>query len=162
MAQTSAIPSYVELLWPTLQAIRELGGSGSITEIAEKVVALEQFTEEQQSVPHGGGPQTEIGYRLAWSRTYLKGMGLLDNSTRGVGALTNQGRDPDLNEDLVLRLHAEHTAWLRARRRAGSKAEPSSASTDLAEADQASARDWKEQLLDEILTMTPAGFERLA
>ncbi|HEX9517260.1 MAG TPA: winged helix-turn-helix domain-containing protein [Streptosporangiaceae bacterium] len=33
---------------------------------------------------HNDGPETEIGYRLAWARTYLKGMGLLTNSARGV------------------------------------------------------------------------------
>ena len=40
---------------------------------------------------HNNGPETEIGYRLAWGRTYLKGMGLLTNSTRGVWALTDEG-----------------------------------------------------------------------
>src|SRR6266498_1127352 len=87
MAQPPIVPSYVELLWPTLQAIRAIGDSGSIEEIVEKVVELEGFTEAQQSVPHGDGPGSEIQYRLAWSRTYLKGMGLLDNSARGVWAL---------------------------------------------------------------------------
>jgi restriction system protein len=40
---------------------------------------------------HNNGPETEIGYRLAWARTYLKGMGLLTNSARGVWALTHEG-----------------------------------------------------------------------
>jgi restriction system protein len=54
MAQPPIVPSYVELLWPTLRAIRAIGDSGSIEEIVEKVVELEGFTEEQQSVLHGG------------------------------------------------------------------------------------------------------------
>jgi hypothetical protein len=37
-------------MWPTIKAIRALGGSGSIDEIVEKVVELEGFTEEQQAV----------------------------------------------------------------------------------------------------------------
>jgi hypothetical protein len=65
MAHTLSVPSYVELLWPTVKAIRALGGSGSISEIVEKVVELEGFTEEQQAVPHGDGPQSQIEYRLA-------------------------------------------------------------------------------------------------
>lgn len=36
--------------------------------------------------------QTEIGYRLAWARTYLKKFGLLENSSRGVWALTEKAR----------------------------------------------------------------------
>jgi restriction system protein len=36
-------------------------------------------------------PGTEIGYRLAWARTYLKGMGLAENSQRGVWSLADAG-----------------------------------------------------------------------
>ncbi len=36
---------------------------------------------------HGSTSQTEVEYRLAWSRTYLKKYGLLQNSTRGVWSL---------------------------------------------------------------------------
>ena len=92
MEQAPAIPSHAELLWPTLRAVLAIGGSASIDEIVEKVVELEGFTEEQQSVPHGDGPRSEIEYRLAWSRTYLKGTGVLDNSARGVWTVTDKGR----------------------------------------------------------------------
>jgi len=79
-------PPYHELLWPALQAVAELGGSASISEIVETVIKREGFSDAQQAVLHNDGPETEIGYRLAWARTYLKGMGLLTNSSRGVWA----------------------------------------------------------------------------
>ena len=66
------IPSYSDLLWTTIVAVRRLGGSGSIDEIAEAVVDQEGFTEEQQQVLHGDGPQTEIEYRPAWARSYSR------------------------------------------------------------------------------------------
>ena len=88
------IPVYHEMLWPVLQAVAELGGSGSIGEIVETVVRREGFTDDQQAVLHNDGPETEIGYRLAWARTYLKAMGLLTNSARGVWALTDGGTGP--------------------------------------------------------------------
>jgi restriction system protein len=162
MAQAPVVPSYVELLWPTLEAIRAIGGSGSIEEIVEKVVELEGFTEEQHSVLHGDGPRSQIEYRLAWSRTYLKGMGLLDNSARGVWALTDKGRDPSLDEDIVLKLHTAYAAQSRARHRARRKAERDREPAEVDEVDQEGARDWKEELLDAMLAMPPAGFERLA
>jgi restriction system protein len=83
------VPPYHELLWPALQAVAELGGSASISEIVETVIKREGFSNAQQAVLHNDGPETEIGYRLAWARTYLKGMGLLTNSSRGVWALTD-------------------------------------------------------------------------
>ena len=52
--------------------------------IVETVVKRQAFSDAQQAVLHNNGPETEIGYRLAWARTYLKGMGLLTNSARGV------------------------------------------------------------------------------
>jgi restriction system protein len=162
MAQPPVVPSYVELLWPTLRAIRAIGDSGSIEEIVEKVVELEGFTEEQQSVLHGDGPGSEIQYRLAWTRTYLKGMGLLDNSARGVWALTDKGRDPTLDEATVLKLHAEYTTQLRARQRARRKAERDREPAIVDQPGQEPARDWKEELLDALLAMPPAAFERLA
>jgi hypothetical protein len=85
------VPQYHELLWPTLQAVSELGGSASISEIMETVIKREGFTDEQQSVLHNNGPNTETAYRLAWARTYLKGMRLLANSARGVWTLTDEG-----------------------------------------------------------------------
>ena len=88
---TADVPPYHELLWPTLQAVAELGGSASIGEIAEAVIKRQGFSDAQQAVLHNNGPETEIGYRLAWARSYLKGMGLLTNSARGIWALTDEG-----------------------------------------------------------------------
>jgi len=97
------VPPYHELLLPALQAVGELGGSASISEIVETVIRREGFSDAQQAVLHNDGPETEIGYRLAWARTYLKGMGLLTNSSRGVWALTDDGtgllRDPSATDD---------------------------------------------------------------
>jgi len=80
----AGMPPYHELLWPTLQAVQELGGSASIDEIVETVIKNDGLSDEQQEVLHHDGPGTELGYRLAWARTYLKGMDLLTNSARGV------------------------------------------------------------------------------
>jgi restriction system protein len=162
MADIPSVPSYADLLWPTVKALRDLGGSGSINEIVEKVVELEGFTEEQQAVPHGDGPQSQIEYRLAWARSYLKGMGLLDNSARGVWTLTEKGRDPSLDEETVLRLLGEHNAKARAQQKARRRAERDRAPVDVDEPDQDITRDWKEELLEVLLAMSSAGFERLA
>lgn len=86
----AGMPPYHELLWPTLQAVLELG-SASIDEIVETVIKVEGLSDDQQAVLHHDGPGTELGYRLAWARTYLKGMGLLTNSARGVWTMTEEG-----------------------------------------------------------------------
>jgi restriction endonuclease Mrr len=102
MTAATEIPRYNELLWPALLAVDELGGSASIGEMVGAVVKRERFTDEQLAVLHNEGPETEIGYRLAWARSYLKGMGLLTNSARGVLSLTDAGaallNDPSMDD----------------------------------------------------------------
>lgn len=88
-----SLPAYDDLFEPTIKALKALGGSGSIQEIYDKVCELEGYSEEQQSVLHKGGSQTEINYRLAWARTYLKTYGSLENVGRGVWSLTETGRN---------------------------------------------------------------------
>ena len=58
---------------PLLRALRALGGSGSIEEIYDKVVELEKLPEEVLAQLHDpeNSTQSEVGYRLAWARTYL-------------------------------------------------------------------------------------------
>lgn len=149
------VPSYSELLGPTLRAVIALGDSGTIEEINSKVLELEHFTDDQQSVLHGDGPGTEIEYRLAWARTYLKGMNALNNSSRGVWSVTEAGRQMD--DQALQEAHSFYRTRLRdarrTRRRGRSQAEPD---------DEArSESSWKEQLLERLLDLTPNDFERL-
>ena len=160
------VPQYHEMLWPALQAVAELGGSASIGEIVETVISREGFSDAQQAVLHNNGPETEIGYRLAWARTYLKGMGLLTNSARGVWALTDEGTalltDPSATDgqrlEKVRQMWSAHLADLRKARK--SRYSQNADEPDAAElAEEVS---WKEQLLEQLLIMAPDAFERLA
>ena len=86
-----AVPKYDDLFNPLLKAIHNLGGSASISEQEDEVASILGLTEKEISEIHRGN-RTKFGYRLAWARNYLKGFGLLDNSSRGVWSLTVQGR----------------------------------------------------------------------
>jgi len=65
------MPTFDSLMNPLLAALFELGGSGSIDEIYEKVVEMQHIDDELASVPHNPEKSnlSEIGYRLAWART---------------------------------------------------------------------------------------------
>ena len=66
--------TYDQLMQPLMTALVNLGGSGRIDEIYEAVLELEKLDEETLGILHNPekSSQTEIGYRLAWARTYLK------------------------------------------------------------------------------------------
>lgn len=159
VAVTKTVPPYTDMLWPTLQSAIALGGSASIAELDAAVIEAEQFSSEQQDVLHGDGPQTEIQYRLAWARTYLKGMGLLTNSKRGVWAVTEAGQDA--TEKQIGPLHSQFVAAYTKKRKKKS-GEKSSVSSEIDQVEAEAEADWKDELLDTLLGMSPAAFERLA
>lgn len=150
------VPPYTQLLWPTLQAVTALGGSGSNDEIVEEVLVRGHFSEQQQAVLHGDGPQTELEYRIGWARSYLKGMGLLINSARSVWSLTEAGRAAEEHE--IEQLHRAYVTDARKRRRP-SGGSPASVNDDVD--DDPNRSSWREQLLDALMNVAPAAFERL-
>ena len=80
------VPRFQDLLRPTLESLKDLGGSARIDEIVEAVVEREGFTEEQQAVKRSPGhSMSALEYRLAWARNYLKNIGAIENSRGRVG-----------------------------------------------------------------------------
>jgi len=151
------MPIYHELLWPTLDGIQKLGGSATIQEINEQVIAAENFSEDQQAVPHGAGGQSEIEYRLAWARTNLKGLGAVENSARGVWSVTEHGRS--LTPESVLIADKEWRAVLAALRR-GQRLDQGI--VDGADEAPDLETTWKDDLIARLMLLTPDAFERLA
>jgi restriction system protein len=153
------MPAYDRLFNPTLVALRALGGSGSIEEIAEQVIKDLQPAQGVVQQSHGSGGQSELEYRLAWARTYLKKFGLVTNSDRGVWALTEAGRDvAEVDPREVVRhvqsLSRDKPAGARARK----KSEDGQEAVPEAEDEVAG---WRDQLLEILLSIEPAAFERM-
>lgn len=145
------VPTFDQFMNPTLQALRDLGGSGTVEEIKNRVTELVSLSDEQLEILHNPdrGSQTVVEYRLAWARTYLKKYGLLENSTRGVWALTAKGRQTEkVNTREVKRFVAEEQK-LRKEAEVDSFDEPDQEQT------------WRTSLLETLLAMSPDAFERL-
>jgi restriction system protein len=93
------------------------------------------------------GGMTEIEYRLMWTRTYLKKYGLIENSIRGIWALTSKGTAIDkVDKKEVVKDVRE---LMKTERKTSTEEEPNK------------EVEWQEELLDVIHNMSPAGFERL-
>lgn len=144
-----SVPKYDELLNPLLNALQNLGSSASIQEQEDEVASLFGLSEKDLSEIHKGN-RTKFSYRLAWARTYLKRYGLLDNSSRGVWALTPSGHktesvDPVAVKRLVVALDRKE------RKQSEAKAKLTG-SEELG---------WEDQLIDCVRSMPPDAFERL-
>jgi restriction system protein len=85
------IPKVYDLCNPMLDALRTLGGSGSVQEISDAVSGQMQLPAYITRELHGPGPTTELEYRLAWARIILKAAELVANPIDGAWILTQQG-----------------------------------------------------------------------
>lgn len=155
------MPTFDHLMLPTLKALESLGGSGSIEEIANEVIQALNLPDAITSQAHNPdkSSQTEVEYRLAWARTYLKKYGLVDNSERGVWALTAQyepGQPVDI-EAIVQSVRADSAA--RTKKKPPQQAAEEDILPAIAEEVEAG---WKETLHQQLLQMKPDAFERLA
>ncbi len=89
------LPTRWELMNPVLVAVRSLGGSATIKEITNQVIADLDLPSHLAEIPHGKGSQTKLEYNLAWARTNLKEFGLIVNSGRAVWSLTSKGHETE-------------------------------------------------------------------
>lgn len=150
----SAVPKYHELFNPLLKALQDLGGSGTVSEIYETVADQADLPSEVAEIPHDpeSSNQTELEYRLAWARTYLKKYGLINNSERGVWIIEPEMRDViSVDPDEVVRAVREQTRRKQAEKEAENDDElPDEEDT------------WRVRL-HRVLTqkLSPDGFERL-
>jgi restriction system protein len=162
MISKSDLPNFDEYFVPSVASFVDGGGSLTIEEMEEAVAARMQLSDEILAVPHGDGPRTQFQYELAWVRTYLKKAGALTNSERAVWSLTSRGKSltkPDIlaipkfvrDEDRKSRIGGRKENSLARRK----------VTTDTGINDEDSENGWKEHLLEALLEITPAAFERL-
>ena len=150
-----AFPTFDKLMNPLLRAMRILGGSGSIEEIYAKTVEVAEIADDLLAQLHDPEKSslTEVGYRLAWARTYLKKYGLLENSSRGVWSLTEKAKSMETVDP------AEVVRFVRAldKLEAPKKKPPDETAREISEEER-----WRDKLLT-ILTheLDPSAFERL-
>lgn len=154
------VPTHDQLLNPTLNALRSLGGSASTTELLEQIIQdLQPSTEVVEQSHLGKSNQTELVYRLAWARTYLKKYGLITNSARGVWALTPKGGDLKMvDPQAVVRFVREQSRRERQGRIDSTEVDERRTEPETSEEETAS---WRETLLTTLLEMPPDAFERL-
>lgn len=86
---------------PLLQALKDLGGSATPKEARNKIIENEKLTEEETSAVVGKTQTPEFNNDVAWARQYLVRGGYLDNSTRGVWKLTENGWTVDMTDELA-------------------------------------------------------------
>lgn len=154
------IPAYNDMMQELFQAIKELGGSGTIQEIDDKTIEILGLSPDILAVMHGDSSKSEVEYRLAWTRTYMKKVGILENSTRGVWALTTSGRELQaINSEEIVKKVREMTS-LKVKDTEKFCLEDQNLENDGVDMPD-EIQTWREKLKNVLKNLKPDAFERL-
>ena len=162
--ESEHLPDLPGMMLVTVEALRELGGSGTIQELDEKIIEIEGVTEAEQAITMAGNEnRPRVNYYLAWARTFLKRGNVLVNSSRGIWALTETGAAiTTLAHTHAIHVQVTQEERERARiKRLANKAamtEEDDSIGDSIEEDE----DWKSMLLAVVSEMSPKRFEWLS
>ncbi len=95
------------------------------------------------------GSRTKLSYNLAWTRTYLKKYGIIENSKRGVWSLTPKGnREQNVNVKDVVKTYKD----LKGEQKIEASLDEIDAETEIT---------WRDRLLDILKALEPSSFEKL-
>lgn len=85
------LPQRNDLMTPTIDAIKELGGSANTEEIYERIVENLNLADSVLEVVNGKTGQSALQYNLSWVRTILKNEGVLSKGGHGIWILNDVG-----------------------------------------------------------------------
>ena len=155
------VPRPTELILPIFQALKELGGSGKNDEILACVIQNLHLPDAMVDLPHNGRASlSELAYRLAWARTYLKTYGVIENSSRCVWSiLPKYTKVETLDVKRIVQAVVHRNVELQQNQPmdSGLNDEPEDEGVDVPD----EVKPWRQRLQEILQTMDPYGFERL-
>ena len=150
---------FVRYFGPLLDALRGLGGSAKADEAVDRVAEDLKVPDEvlNETLPSGG---SRFRNQVAWARFYLVREGLIDSSKHGVWSLTEQGFKTRLSFEDARQLFLKWVKIFQEQRKLKEQNEP--VAEQVAEGTGAPSKDYREEVLELLLAIPPAGFERLS
>lgn len=169
------IPDYQTLMLPLLKLVSD-GREHKYRDLIEELGSQFQVTDEERKELLASGNQAIFDNRVGWAKTYLKKAGLLDSPKRATFIITDLGRltlgkNPDRIDAKYLRQFDSFNEFINASKPEGEKEDINSTTitpvTDqtpeetLDRAYQRIRKSLASELLNKIIELSPAFFERL-
>ena len=159
----SDLPRFDQLMFPVIEALKEAGGSGLRNEIIEAVADRQMLSEEQLERRYETTGVPVMADRIGWALSWLKKLDAVENSRRGVWALTAVGASMD-SAEVARRLktvRSELAAKAARTRREAQQGESDDGDSSPGDGLDDEGGDWKGKLLERLLELPPDAFERL-
>ena len=166
------IPDYQTLMLPLLKSAQD-GAEHTMRQTVERLAVDFNLSQEEQTELLPSGQQAVFTNRVAWARFYLKKAGLIDSPRRGSLKITERGlsvlaTSPATIDNKFLDQYQEFKEFRESSK--SPQVEKSATSTEeelqtpeenLEQAHQRIRSELAEELLQKILTCSPAFFEHL-
>ncbi len=151
---------FVSWFGPLLNALRDLGGSGTPEEASNKVAEQQNVSDEILNKTIASGA-SRFHNQVCWARQYLVWEGFIDSSIRGIWKLTEKGQNAILDDDSAYELFVKWNK-INSVNRKQKKDSAIEKEVDEEEIDDDSSIfvDYKSQVLNYLRTMSPKNFER--
>lgn len=166
------IPDFQSVMRPVLATVAD--GTPIALGVLRKRIADEfLLNEEERSERLPSGKQTVINNRVGWARTYLNKAGLLSIPTKGMVQITDRGREALNNGPARITVswlkqypefaafHTTSPAIITAPALQSEPIEQATPDEQMAAAHQAMAQSLADDLLAQVLAVSPAFFEQV-
>jgi restriction system protein len=149
---------FTKWLGPLLNALRDLGGSGRPKEVTEKIAKNLNINDNVlEEIMKSGTPR--FANQVAWARQYLVWEGLLEENTRGVWTLTENGRNTNLTDEQSRQIFLK---WVEIHQKARKNKSKSEIINEQEEVEPENIEhSYTPTLLEVLQSVTPKGFENI-
>ena len=153
------------VLWmdPILDALRELGDSGSPKEVSDLIAKnLNIPDEKKEELTESGVPR--FHNQVCWARQYLVWEGFLSSAKRGLWTLTEKGRTGHITESQSRNIFRKWVAIHAAAREAKNIEKKHTKIHEIQDDDIDADREdspYRVELLNLLKSLSPEGFENL-
>lgn len=97
----SSKAAFLRWFAPLIQALRDLGGSGTPAEARAKIIENEQLSEDEINQTRGKNNVNRFENEVAFVRNYLVNAGYIDKSVYGIWTLTEAGKSVDMTSEMA-------------------------------------------------------------
>lgn len=113
--------SFLKWFKPLLEALKELGGSGTPSDVRRKIIEDEKLSEEEVNEIRGKSEVNRFANELAFARNYLVYEELVDGSERGIWKITETGRNIEMTDEEASRIFSKWVSKLKYKRDSSSR-----------------------------------------
>ena len=156
---------FVKWMGPILDALRDLGGSGTPKEVTEKIIVDQNISEKRLSEKISSGA-SRFQNQVYWGRQYLVWEGLLESTKKGIWKLSEKGYATHLSEDDSQKIFLKWVNIHSERRKKKELSEKKATTLSIEEIDidetSTAKAGYKQELLSILRTMKPLNFEKFS